>query len=82
MIFGLLEHPYRNRTIEDFTVNASKQYNGVIATPDLVNWLPLPNGLLYDYMHLVYEGICLNLLNKWFNSNNKYEAFYLGNKYS
>jgi hypothetical protein len=44
----------------------------------LARILDLPKSIMIDYMHLVFEGICKFLANKWFNSKNKKMPYYIG----
>ena len=51
---------------------------GVKGEFDLFDILNYPNGILIDYMHLIFEGVCKFLLKKWFKSYNHKQPYYIG----
>ncbi len=52
---------------------------GIKGTYSLSTILDLPKCIMIDYMHLVFEGVCKFLANKWFNSKYKNKPYYIGN---
>ena len=52
--------------------------NGVKGLTMLGDHIKFPERILIDYMHLIFEGVCKILFQKWFNSKNTEYEFYIG----
>ena len=76
MLFPLSNVDFERRNSNDFK-NGNRE-EGIYTGTTLAFHISLPDAIPFDYMHLVFLGICKKILSHWFSSSNKNESFYLG----
>lgn len=66
----------KNALITGTRVNGFKSISPLISIPKF----DIINGCVIDYMHSVCLGVCRQLLEFWFDSENHSERFYIGRR--
>ena len=78
-IYPLTRANVKLRNNENFLDDAEKGTSGVKRKSILTSLLQFPDSAPLDYMHLVFEGIFLNMLNHWFDTSNNDQPYYISN---
>ena len=76
IIYPFSNIAYDRRNEADF--KEAKVQEGIYSETTLANHISLPDAIPFDYMHLVFLGICKKILSHWFSSTNTNEYYYLG----
>jgi len=76
-IYPLSKASIEQRDNENFLRDASERTGGLKGHTILNRIAQFPDSAPLDYMHLLFEGLFLNMLNHWFDSSNSNQPYYI-----